>query len=47
MKNLRQTIRHWQHRNATAKMLNRWDDYLLADIGVTRGELRKSVHIFH
>jgi uncharacterized protein YjiS (DUF1127 family) len=47
MKNLFQTIRQWQQRNSTVKMLGRWDDYMLSDIGITRGDLRKSVHIFH
>ena len=47
MKNIFQTIRQWHCGNAAAKMLNRMDDYMLADIGVARGELRKAVHIFH
>ncbi len=47
MKNIFQTIRQWQRRNTTAKMLNRFDDHMLTDIGITRGELGKSVHIFH
>ena len=47
MKNLFQTIRQWQRRNATARMLDRLDDHMLADIGITRGDLRKTVHIFH
>ncbi len=47
MKNIFQTIRQWQRGNAAAKMLNRFEDYLLADIGMARGELRKAVHIFH
>ncbi len=47
MKNIFQMIRQWQRRNATAKMLDRLDDHMLADIGVTRGELHKPVHIFH
>ncbi len=47
MKNLFQTIRQWQRRNATARMLDRLDDHMLADIGITRAEIRKTVHIFH
>ena len=47
MKNIFQTIRQRQYRNTTAKMLNRFDDHMLADIGITRAELGKSVHIFH
>ena len=47
MKNIFQTIRHWQRGNATAKMLNRLDDRMLADIGIARGDIRKAVRIFH
>ena len=47
MTNLFQTIRQWQRGNAAAKMLNRMDDRMLADIGVARGDLRRAVHIFH
>ena len=47
MKNIFRTIRQWQRRNSTAKMLNRLDDHMLADIGITRSELSKAVHIFH
>ncbi len=47
MKNIFQTIRQWQRGNAAAKMLNRMDDYMLADIGIARGDIRKAVHIFH
>ncbi len=47
MKNLFQIIRKWQRRSATAKMLNRLDDRMLADIGVTRAALRRPAHIFH
>ncbi len=47
MTNLFQTIRQWQRGNAAAKMLNRMDDRMLADIGVARGDLRRTVHIFH
>jgi uncharacterized protein YjiS (DUF1127 family) len=28
-------------------MLHRFDDSLLADIGVARGDISKAVHIFH
>ncbi len=47
MKNIFQTIRQWQRGNAAAKMLNRMDDCMLADIGIARGDIRKAVHIFH
>ena len=47
MKNIFQTILQWQRGNAEAKMLNRLDDRLLADIGVARGDIRQAVHIFH
>ncbi len=47
MKNIFQTIRQWQHGNAAAKMLHRFDDHLLTDIGIARGDIRKAVHIFH
>ncbi len=47
MKNIFQTIRNWQRGNAAAKMLNRLDDYMLADIGMARGDISKAVHIFH
>ena len=47
MTNLFQTIRQWQRGNAAARMLNRMDDRMLADIGVARGDLRQTVHIFH
>ena len=47
MKNIFRTIRQWQRRNSTIRMLNRLDDHMLADIGITRGELSKAVHIFH
>ncbi len=47
MKNIFQTIRQWQRGNAAAKMLNRFDDHLLADIGIARGDISKAVHIFH
>ncbi len=45
--NLFKTIRQWQRSNATAKMLNRLNDNMLADIGIARGDIRKAVHIFH
>ena len=47
MKNIFQTIRQWQRGNAAAKMLNRLDDRMLADIGIARGDIKQSVHIFH
>ena len=47
MKNILQTIRRWQRGNAEAKMLYRFDDCMLADIGIARGDIRKAVHIFH
>ncbi len=47
MKNIFQTIRQWQRGKAAAKMLNRFDDHMLADIGIARGNLSKDVHIFH
>ncbi len=47
MTNLFQTIRQWQRGNAAARMLNRMDDNMLADIGLARGDIRKAVHIFH
>ncbi len=47
MKNIFQMIRRWQRRISTAKMLDRLDDRMLADIGVSRGEIGKAVHIFH
>ncbi len=47
MQNLFQTIRQWQRGNAAARMLNRMDDNMLADIGLARGDIRKAVHIFH
>ena len=47
MTNLFQTIRQWQRGKTTARMLNRMDDRMLADIGVARGDLRRTVHIFH
>jgi uncharacterized protein YjiS (DUF1127 family) len=47
MKNIFQTIRQWRRGNAAAKMLNRLDDHMLADIGIARGDISKAVHIFH
>ena len=47
MKNIFQTIRQWQRGNAAAQMLHRFDDHLLADIGIARGDISKAVHIFH
>ncbi len=47
MKNIFQAIRQWQRGNAAAKMLNRFDDHMLADIGITRGDIKKVTHIFH
>ena len=47
MTNLFKTIRQWQRGNAAARMLNRLNDNMLADIGIARGDIRKAVHIFH
>ncbi len=47
MKNIFQTILQWQRGNAAAKVLNRFDDRMLADIGIVRGDISKFVHIFH
>jgi uncharacterized protein YjiS (DUF1127 family) len=47
MKNIFQTIRQWQRGKAAARMLNRMDDHMLADIGVARADISKAVHIFH
>ncbi len=47
MKNIFQTIRHWQRGNAAAKMLHRLDDRMLADMGIARADISKTVHIFH
>ena len=47
MKNILQTIRHWQSGKAAARMLNRFDDRLLGDIGIARGDIKTAVHIFH
>ena len=46
MKTILQMIRQWRRRYTTAKMLNRLDDHMLADIGITRSELSKTAHIF-
>ncbi len=47
MNSIFQTIMKWQRGNAAAKVLNRLDDRMLADIGIVRDDIRKSVHIFH
>ena len=47
MKNISQSIRQWRRGNAAAKILNRMDDRMLADIGIARSDINKSVHIFH
>ncbi len=47
MKNIFQAIRQWQRGNAAARLLNRLDDTMLADIGLARGDIRTTVHIFH
>ncbi len=47
MKNIFQSIRQWQRGNASARMLSRLDDNMLADIGVARGDIRETIHIFH
>ncbi len=47
MKNIFQAIRQWQRGNAAARMLDRLNDNMLADIGIARGDIRKAVHIFH
>ena len=47
MKNIFQTIRQWHRGNAAARVLNRLDDRMLADIGIARGDINKSLHIFH
>ena len=47
MKNIFQTIRHWQSGNTAARVLNRLDDRMLADIGLARGDIRRAVRIFH
>ena len=47
MKNLFQTIRQMQRRNSAVKLLNRMDDRMLDDIGITRRELSKPANIFH
>lgn len=47
MKNIFQTIRQWNAGNAAAKMLTRLDDRMLTDIGLARGDIKQSVHIFH
>ncbi len=47
MKNIFQTLLQWQRRNSTARILDRLDDHMLADIGLTRSDFRKPTHIFH
>ncbi len=47
MKNIFKTISQWQRGNAAAKVLSRLDDRMLADIGVTRCDINKTVHIYH
>ncbi len=47
MKNIFQTILQWRRGNAAAKVLNRLDDHMLADIGIVRSDISKSVHIYH
>ena len=47
VKNIFRTIRQWQRNNAAAKMLNRLNDSMLADIGVVRSAVSKDIHIFH
>ena len=47
MKNIFQAIVQWQRGNVAAKMLNRFDDRMLDDIGVARGDISKTVHIHH
>ncbi len=47
MQNLFQKIRQWQRGNAAARMLNRMNDNMLADIGIARGDISKAVQIFH
>ncbi len=47
MKNIFQAIRQWQRGNAAARLLNRLDDTMLADIGLARGYIQQAVHIFH
>lgn len=47
MKNIFQAIRQWQRDNAAAKLLNRMGDTQLNDMGITRGEAPRDIHIFH
>ena len=47
MKNIFQSFLQWQRGNAAAKILNRFDDRLLADLGIARGDIKQAVHIFH
>jgi uncharacterized protein YjiS (DUF1127 family) len=47
MKNLLQTLRQWQRGKTAARLLNRFDDHVLGDMGISRGDIRRDVHIFH
>lgn len=47
MNSILQTIRQWQRGKAAARMLNRFDDRVLGDMGIARGDIRKTIHIFH
>lgn len=39
MFNVIESIRRWHHRNNTAAQLHRLNDRMLADIGVSRGNI--------
>ncbi|MCH7944007.1 MAG: DUF1127 domain-containing protein [Proteobacteria bacterium] len=43
MKNIFTSIRQWQRRNETVKVLSRLDDRMLSDIGVVRGNINQIV----
>ena len=45
MTNIFQTIRQWQRGKAAAKLLHRFDDHMLADIGIARADISKHVVI--
>ena len=47
MKNLFQTIRQWQRGKTAVRLLNRFDDHVLGDMGISRSDIRRDVHIFH
>lgn len=47
MTNIFKSIIQWQRNNTAVRALNRLDDRLLADIGIARSDINKSVHIFH